>query len=86
MKNNTNIQNIQLSKKIMVNGIDVNCLQMREPKVADQLAADAYSGSDAMKEVMLFANLCDVAPDDIKQLTLQDYHKLQKAFLFFTSE
>ena len=29
------------------------------------------------------ANLCEIAPDDVKKLTLHDYKEVQKAFLGF---
>ena len=40
-------------------------------------------GRDSAKEIAMFANLCEVSPDDIKRLTLRDYKKLQVAFMDF---
>ena len=36
--------------------------------------------SQAEREVLLIANLCEVAPGDIEQLDMSDYKKLQEAF------
>lgn len=74
---------IELSRPIEIDGVQVTTLRMREPTVADQLAVEDAKGSSAMKEVMLAANLCDVTPDDIKKLTLRDYEKVQRAFTGF---
>lgn len=76
---------IELSRPIEIDGVQVTTLRMREPTVADQLLLDEMKGSDATKEVALVANLCEVTPDDIKRLTLRDYRKVQKAFSGFTA-
>lgn len=74
---------VELSKPMDIDGAQVKKLRMREPTVADQLASDEMSGSEAVKEITMLANLCEVAPDDIKRLTMKDYRKLQAAFLGF---
>ena len=76
---------IDLSRPIEIDGVQVTTLRMREPTVADQLLLDEMKGSDATKEVTLVANLCEVTPDDIKRLTLRDYRTVQKAFSGFTA-
>lgn len=74
---------VVLSRPLEIDGAKVTKLRMREPLVADQLAADEFKGGDAAREIFTLANLCEVAPDDIKRLTLKDYKKLQGAFLGF---
>lgn len=74
---------IKLSRPLAIAGADVTALRMREPTVADQLAAEESKGNDAAREIAMFANLCEVAPDDIKRLTLKDYRAVQKAFAGF---
>lgn len=74
---------VHLNKGIDIAGAKVMALTMREPTVADQLATDAMKGTDGVKEVTQFANLCMVTPDDIKKLTLADYKRVQNAFLSF---
>ncbi|MGE4169151.1 MAG: phage tail assembly protein [Candidatus Margulisiibacteriota bacterium] len=81
-----NFKDIELSSPIEIDGTEIAALRMREPTVADQLAADAVKGGDSAKEVNLFANLCEITPDTIKRLTLKDYKKVQEAFVFFTSD
>ena len=49
------------------------------------LAADKRAGSEAEKEVRMFAHLCEVAPGVIDALDLADYTTLRetyKGFLF----
>jgi hypothetical protein len=74
---------IELSRPIKIDGAAVTALRMREPTVNDQLVMDAKGGSDAQKELAMMANLCAVTPDDLKQLTLRDYKRVQKVFLGF---
>ena len=56
---------------------------MREPSVSDQIKASEMTGSDALREVRQIADLCDVAPDDIKSMGAPDYKRLQTAYLSF---
>lgn len=84
MSVNRNEVKIELSRAVQSNGVDVAELIMREPLVRDQLAAQQTSKNAAEAEVILFANLCDVAPDVIKDLPLADYRKVQGAFENFT--
>lgn len=74
---------IELSRPLDVDGAKITKLRMREPTVADQLAADEIKGSDAQKEIQTFANLLEIAPDDLKKLSLRDYKKVQAAFTGF---
>ncbi len=74
---------IELARPLDIDGAQVTKLRMREPTVGDQMVADEMKGSDAAKEIATLANLCQVAPDDLKRLTLRDYKKVQAAFLAF---
>lgn len=78
-------QDITLNKAITVSGAEVKTLRMREPTVADQLAMDKAGGSEAEQEIALVANLCQVSPADLHQLTLRDYKKVQGALVNFTA-
>jgi hypothetical protein len=71
---------IQLSKPLEVNGAQLQELTMREPTLDDQVASNEVRGSDVVKEITLFANLCTVAPADLRRLKLRDYMRLQAAF------
>ncbi|QKN87918.1 tape measure protein chaperone [Acinetobacter phage vB_AbaP_Alexa] len=74
---------ITLKAGVEIDGAKVNALTMREPTVDDNLAMDAYKGTDAQKELFMFGNLCGVAPTDLQKLTLRDYGRVQKAFTNF---
>ena len=76
---------IKLQYPITVDGEEVAVLTMRRPKVKDQLAADKTTGTDAEKEIRMFANLCDIAPSALDELDLADYVKLQEVFTGFLS-
>lgn len=74
---------IKLARAIKIDGASVTALRMREPTVQDQLASAEHKGTDAQKELALVANLCQVSPDDLKQLTLKDYKQVQRALVGF---
>lgn len=70
-------------KGMTIDGTKVAAVTMREPTVQDQLASDTAKGAEAAKELTLMANLCDVAPDDLKGLSLRNYKRLQVALVGF---
>jgi hypothetical protein len=82
------MQNIKLNYPIESNGSTTTDLNMRRSKVKDRLiVAKMKSSSDEEKEIRLFANLCEVAPNIIEELDESDYANLQKAYMdFFKSE
>lgn len=55
-------------------------LEMREPKVADLKAAARFGGSDAEQEVALLAVLCGLVPEDMDNMHLADFRKVQTRF------
>lgn len=75
---------VKLGRPLEIDGAQVTALRMREPTVADQLAASEMQGGAAQQEITMIANLCEITPDDLKRLPLRDYRKLQEAFLGFT--
>jgi hypothetical protein len=83
-----NMQNIKLNYPIESCGSTIADLNMRRSKVKDRLiVAKMKNSSDEEKEIRLFANLCEVAPNIIEELDESDYANLQKAYMdFFKSE
>jgi len=75
---------ITLSRPATIDGAKVSTLRMREPIVADQERYQEAAGNDASREVVLFANLCEVSPDDIRKLPLRDYLRVQASYGLFT--
>lgn len=76
---------IELSFPVKIDGIETSVLQMRRPKVKDQLVFErrGQNMSDAEREIRLFANLCEVSPEDIETLDLMDYAKVGKQYADF---
>ncbi len=74
---------ISLSHAISIDGVQVETLNLRRPKVRDMLAIEKSGHSDAEKEIHLFANLCEVTPDSVLALDMADYVKLQRAYQDF---
>lgn len=75
---------IKLHTPLEIGGTKVPAMQMREPTINDQLVFEATKGSDAIKEVQLFANLCGHSAEEVKSLTIRDYRRLQGAYGTFT--
>lgn len=79
------MEQIQLDHGVSCQGLMIETLEMRRPKVSDMLFSETLKGSDAQKEIRLFANLCDVAPEVIESLDMKDYITLQKHYRNFLS-
>ena len=76
---------IELRSPIRIDGAEVTALRLRRPKVRDMLRAEKASGSDAEREIRLFADLCEVEPAAIEELDLADYQALQRVYQGFLS-
>lgn len=79
------MEKTQLTYPVEINGQTTNELNVRRPKVRDMLVADKAQGSEAEKEIRMFANLCEVEPGVIEGLDLIDYANLQKVYQGFLS-
>ena len=77
---------IILAKPLNIDGAQVSEIVMREPTVQDHLAAEmqAKGMGSALQEITMFANLCDVSPEQVKTMTLRNYGRVQEAFKLFT--
>lgn len=76
---------IDLKYPVTFDGMTVDQLTLRRPRVRDRLAAEKSSGSDIEKEIRLIANLCDLAPQQVELLDLADYTRLQACLTDFLS-
>jgi phage/plasmid primase-like uncharacterized protein len=85
VKEGDGFADVTLSREATINGVKQKVIRMREPTVADQEAFQDSKESEATREITAFANLCEVAPADIRALPLRDYGRLQAAFALFTS-
>lgn len=74
---------ITLSKPADIVGVKTTAVRMREPTVGDQEVASERAGTDAAREIAVFADLCGLAPDDIRKMPLRDYKRFQTAYLTF---
>lgn len=74
---------VKLSRAIEIGGVKTDTVRMREPLVSDQEAIAAMQGTDATREITSIANLCTLAPDEIRSMTMRDYKRLQAAYTSF---
>lgn len=79
------MEKIVLDYPVTVDKVEVKSLNMRRPKVRDQLAAEKGGGGNAEQEVRLFANLCEVPSSTVEELDMVDYAKLQEKYRGFLS-
>ena len=77
---------VELEYPVTVAGAETAELHMRRPKVRDERDARRAAGADATdgeREIVLLANLCEVAPELLLELDMADYQRLQEAFTGF---
>lgn len=75
---------LNLKYPVTVENETYTYLTMRRSKVKDRLAiASMKNISDEEKEIRLFANLCEVSPEVLKELDEVDYGALQKVYMSF---
>lgn len=79
------METIELSTPVTCDGSEMKSLNMREPKVRDMLAAEKAGKSDGEREIAMFASLCEVTPEVIKDLSMKDYRKVQETYGGFLS-
>jgi len=73
---------VALSRGFEVAGAKVTSLKLREPSLEDQLASQKV-GNNAEAEVMLIANLAELAPEELRGVKMRDFLRLQEALGFF---
>ena len=78
-------QTINLKYPVTYQGERIETLTMRRPKVRDMLAAAQKSDTAEGKELHVFADLTEVAPELIEEMEWIDYLALQKAYGTFLS-
>ena len=76
---------IKLDEPIKIDGVLLNEISLREPKVRDIIAISKDSSSDYEKEVRLVANLSEQSTEAIMEISYKDYAKVQKVIRDFLS-
>lgn len=71
---------ITLAKPVEINGAKIGYVTMREPVLDDHIVANGTRGDDLVKESTLFANLCEIAPADIRRFPMRDFMRMQAAY------
>ena len=71
------MKKIKLLNPIKIDGVEVNEISLRQPKVRDLLISSKKNVSEAEREVNLIANLAEIPMDTVEDLDLRDYLKIQ---------
>jgi hypothetical protein len=74
---------VKLAYPVELGGQKIEVLNIRRPKVRDQLIADRQNKNDADKEVHLMSLLAEVDPTVIQELDMEDYTEVQKVIVGF---
>jgi len=75
--------NVKLDDGLDVDGTLVFSLEVRKPKVKDLLSAERSGKGDSDVNVKFLANLTDLTPDQIGNLSISDYKKLNEVLADF---
>lgn len=73
---------VTLRGELVVGGTKVKVIRLREPEVADELAAQKGHKDEGDREIALLANLCGVTPADLHKLKSRDYRRIQFAYQY----
>lgn len=72
------MKKIKLSDPIKIDGVEVNEISLRQPKVRDLLISSKKNVSEAEREVTLISNLAEIPVAAVEDLDLRDYLKIQE--------
>ena len=84
LKEGEGFVDVTLVTPIDVDGEKRNTMRIREPLVKDSETASKGNQDPATAEILLFAHLCEVAPEVIRALTLRNYKRMGEALSLFT--
>jgi len=84
MSKNTNTKTIKFSREYSLNGgAMTDTITMREPTVGDEINAQETAPKESLVQITLFANLCDLTLDELKQISSKDGQKIAEAYNSF---
>ncbi len=85
MKNKTDKNKAVFDEPVTLNGQEVQSVVLRTPKVADMRAVDRQGDTDLDKEVLMIGRLIGVPAEELDELSVQQYKKLQDVYASFFS-
>ncbi len=74
---------ITLARPYTRQGNTLSELTMRRPKLKDHIVASKASDVELEGEAALFASLCGVTPEDLSEMDMADYKRLQAVYRDF---
>ena len=79
-----NTKKIKFSRKYALNGgLMADTITMREPTVGDEINAQESAPKDSLIQITLFANLCNLTLDELKQISSKDGQRIAEAYNSF---
>lgn len=76
---------ITLQWPVTLAGVKTNQITMRRSKVRDRLSSEKEGKTAGDTEILMFSKLCSLSPDEIQDIDLDDYGRLQQGFQSFLS-
>lgn len=74
---------VELRRGFDVDGATVTAVTLREPTVADEIAAQKAKGTKGEQELAFIANLAEVPPAALEGMTSRDYRRVQDGLAAF---
>lgn len=79
------MKKIELDYPITVEGKEIKELTMRRAKAKDMKKAQNSAPDQATQELHLFSQLTGINPEDLEELDMKDYTRLQREYSSFLS-
>ncbi len=71
---------VTLEYPIKADGRIISEISLRRPKVKDQIVAEKAADNGPEREITILANLSGLTPNDIQELDVADYARVQEVF------
>lgn len=77
---------VNLTYPIEVAGRVTKTLFVRRPKLRDYEALESIANGELEKDIRLLANLTEISPDEVRELDMIDFHKVNKVIAGFLDQ
>lgn len=77
------MKKVKLVDKLKIDGVEVDEISLREPKVKDIIAISKNNISENEREVRLIANLAEISVENVMEMSFKDYSKVQSVIRDF---
>lgn len=77
---------LKLSTPSELNGVTVDSVTLRTPRVSDMRAANTlFKGDPVQQDFYMYATVLECGMDDLEKLTVSDFNRIQEAYFRLAS-